>query len=71
MNVVAVLRLLIIRCTAERRDIFHTHSSVANSNVEFVHEVCPNHEFGELEGHQWLDLIREVLNEDCLEGFIV
>ena len=51
--------------------MFHTHSSVMDSDVEFVHEICPSHEFGEFEGHQQPDLIEEVLNEGCFEGFIV
>ena len=27
-NIVTALKLLIIRCTAERKDIFHTHSLI-------------------------------------------
>ena len=68
---VAVLGLLITRCTAERRGMFHTHSLVADPGVEFVHGVCLSHEFGELGGHQQPDLIEEALNEDCFEGLIV
>ena len=71
MSVVAVLGLLITRCTAERKGMFHIYSSVVDSGVEFVHEVCLSHKFGELEGHQWPDLIGEALNEDCFEGLII
>ena len=52
MSVVAVLRLLVIRCTAEKKDIFHTHSLIVNLNVKFVYEICFSHEFDELKGHQ-------------------
>ena len=51
--------------------MFHTHSLIADPDIEFVYEVCPSHEFGELEGHQQPDLIEEALNEDYFEGFIV
>ena len=51
--------------------MFHTHSLIMNSDVEFVYEICLNHEFGELEGHQQPDLIRETLNEGYFKGFIV
>ena len=51
--------------------MFHTHSLIMNSGIEFVHEICPSHEFGELEGHQQLNLIEETLNEDCLKGLII
>ena len=71
MSIVAVLKLLIIRCTAEKRGMFHTHSLVVDSGIEFVHEVCPSHEFSELGGHQQLNLIEEALNEGCLKGLIV
>ena len=68
---IAVLKLLITRCTAEKRCMFHTHSLIADSDVEFVYEIYLSYEFSELEGHQWLDLIEEALNEGCFEGFIV
>ena len=71
MSVVAASGLLIARHTAERRGMFHTHSSVADPGVEFVHGVCRSYEFGELGGHQQPDLIGEALDEGCLEGFIV
>ena len=51
--------------------MFHTHSLVLNSGVEFVYRVCLSHEFDELEGHQWSDLIEEALNENNLEGLII
>ena len=71
MSVVAALWLLIARGTAKRKGMFHTHSLILNPGVEFVHEVCPNHEFGELRGHQWPDLIGEALNEGDFEGLVV
>ena len=71
IRVIAALGLLITRHTAERRGMFHTHSSVMNLGIEFVHEVCFSHEFGELEGHQQLNLIGEALNESYLEDFII
>ena len=70
-RVIAVLRLLIVRCTAEKRGIFHTHSLITDLSIEFVHKVCLSYEFNELKGHQWLNLIEEALNEGYLEGFIV
>ena len=51
--------------------MFHTHSLVTDSDIEFVYEICFNHEFGEFGDHQQLNLIEEALNEDCFEGFIV
>ena len=51
--------------------MFYTHSSVMNSGVEFVHEVCLSHEFDELKGHQQPDLIKEILNEGCFESLII
>ena len=70
-KVIAVLRLLITRCTAERKGMFHTYSLIANLDVEFVYKICLSHEFNELKDHQQLNLIEEVLNEGCFEGFIV
>ena len=70
-SVVAALRLLIARCTAEKRDIFHTHSSVINSDVEFVYEIYLNYEFDEFRDHQQSDLIEKALNENCFESFII
>ena len=52
MSVVVALRLLIIRYTAERKNMFYTYSSVINSDVEFIYKICLNHEFNELKGHQ-------------------
>ena len=71
ISVIAVLQLLITKCTAERKSMFYTHLSILNSDVEFVHKVCFNHKFNELEGHQWLNLVKEALNEDDLEGLVV
>ena len=51
--------------------MFHTHSSVVDPGIEFVYEVCPSHEFGELGGHQQPDLIGEALNKGCFEGLII
>ena len=50
--------------------MFHTHSSVTDSDIEFVFKVYLSYEFDELKGHQQPDLIEEALNENCLEGFI-
>ena len=63
--------MLIIRDTAERRNIFHTHSSVLNSGVKFIHRICLNHEFNELEDHQWLNLIEEALNKGDFKGLVI
>ena len=71
MKVIAVLGLLIIRCTAERRGIFHTHNSITDSDIEFVHKVYLNHEFNEFKSHQQLNLIKETLNENCFKSLIV
>ena len=70
-KIIAALGLLIIRHTAERRGIFHIHSSVTDSSVEFVHKICLSHEFNELKGHQQPDLIEEILNEDCFKSLII
>ena len=51
MSVVAVLELLIVRCTAERRDMFHTYNLITDSDIEFVHKICFNYELNELKGH--------------------
>ena len=71
IRIIVVLRLLIIRHTAEKRDIFYIHSSVTNSNVKFVYEIYFSYEFDEFKNHQQSDLIEEVLNKDCFEDFIV
>ena len=71
MKVVITLKLLIIRCTAERRDMFYIYCSVINLDIKFVHEVCLSHEFDKFEGHQQPDFIKKVLNKDCFEGFII
>ena len=71
MSVIAVLGLLIVRCTAEKRGIFHIYSSVTDSGVEFIYEVCFSHEFSELKSHQQLNLIEEILNKGCFECFII
>ena len=71
MNVVAVSKLLIVRHITEKRGMFHIHSLIVNSDVEFIHEICLNYKFGELESHQWPDFIEEALNENCFEGFII
>ena len=71
IKIVTALRLLIIRYTAEKRGMFHIHSLIVNLDIEFIHEINPNYEFDELEGHQQLNLIKEILNEDCFEGFII
>ena len=42
-----------------------------NSDVEFVYKVYLSHEFDKLKGHQQSNLIEEILNEDCFEGFII
>ena len=52
MRVIAASELLIARYTAERKSMFYTHSSVADLDIEFVHEICSNHEFDELKDHQ-------------------
>ena len=71
IKIIAALRLLIIRHTIKKKDIFHIHSSVVNSNIEFVYKVYLNHEFNKLKGHQQSNLIEEVLNKDYFKGFIV
>ena len=71
MKIVAVLKLLIIRYTAERKDIFHIHNLITDSNIKFVHEINLSHEFDEFKGHQQPDLIKKILNENCFESFII
>ena len=51
--------------------MFHIHSLVMDSDVEFVYEVCFNHEFSKLKGHQQPDLIKKILNKSCFESFII
>ena len=70
-KVIAALGLLITRHTAERKGIFHIHSLITNSDIEFIYEVCLSHEFSEFKGHQQSDLIKEILNEDYFEGLII
>ena len=50
-SVVAVLELLIIKCTAEKKNMFHIHCSVTDSDVEFIHKICLNYEFNKFKGH--------------------
>ena len=50
-NIVAVSKLLIIRCTAERKDMFHIHNLIADSNVKFVYKVYFNYKFNEFKNH--------------------
>ena len=59
------------KCTAERKGMFHTHNSVVDSDIEFVYKIYLSHEFDELRSYQQLNLIEEVLNEDCFESLIV
>ena len=70
-SIVAASELLIIRCTAERKNMFHTHYLIIDSDVEFVYEVCFNHEFGKFGSHQQPNLIEEALNEGCFENLII
>ena len=71
INIVAASELLIVRCTAERRDIFHIHSLIIDSDVEFVHKIYLSHEFNEFKSHQQSDFIEEVLNENYFKNFII
>ena len=50
-KIIVVSELLIIRCTAEKKSIFHIHSLIMNSGVEFIHEVYFNHEFSKFKSH--------------------
>ena len=70
-RVIAVLGLLIIRCTAEKRGIFHIHSLVVNLDIKFIHKVNLSHEFNKFGSHQQLNFIEAVLNENCFKSFIV
>ena len=63
--------MLIIKCTAEKRDIFHIHSSVVDSDIEFVYKIYLSHEFDEFKNHQQLDFIEEILNGNHFESFII
>ena len=71
INVVIVLRLLIIRCTAERRDMFYTHCLIINSSIKFIYKICLSYEFSEFRSYQQLNLIEEVLNEGCFKSLII
>ena len=71
IKIVAALRLLIAKYAAEKKNMFHTHCSVMNSGIEFIHEVYLNHVFNEFENYQQLNLIEEILNKDCFKGFII
>ena len=51
MKIIIISELLIARCTAEKKNIFHIYNSVMNSDVEFVYEVYFNYKFNELENH--------------------
>ena len=63
--------MLIIRCIAEKKDIFHTHSLITDSNVKFVYEIYLSYKLNEFRGHQQSNLIEETLNESCFEDFII
>ena len=70
-SIVAASELLIVRCTAEKKDIFYIYSLIINSGVKFVHEVYFNYEFDKLKDYQQSDLIEKILNKDCFKDFIV
>ena len=70
-KVIATSELLIIRHTAEKRDMFHIHNLIADSDVEFIHEICLSYEFNELKGHQQSNLIKKALNENYFKSLIV
>ena len=50
-NVIAVLKLLIVRYTAEKKDIFYIYSLIVNLNVKFVHKIYFNYKFDEFKNH--------------------
>ena len=51
MSVITVLRLLIIKCTAEKKNMFHIYNLITDSDVEFIYKICFSYEFGEFKGH--------------------
>ena len=69
--VAVILKLLIIKYTAEKRDMFYIYSLIVNLNVKFIYEICLNYEFDEFKDYQWLNLIKKALNKDYFENFIV
>ena len=71
MKIITVLRLLIIRCTVERKNMFHIYSLIADSGIKFTHKICFNYEFNEFENHQQPNFIKKVLNKDCFKSFII
>ena len=51
--------------------MFHIHSSIMNLNVKFIHKIYFSHKFNEFKSYQQLNLIKEILNENCFKNFIV
>ena len=51
MKIVTVSELLITKCTVEKRNMFHTHYLIADSDVEFVHKIYLNYEFNEFKNY--------------------
>ena len=70
-RIIAISGLLIIRCTTERKDIFHIHSSIINLDIEFVYKVYLNYKFNEFKNHLQSNVIEKILNKNCFESFII
>ena len=49
IKIIIILRLLIIRCTVEKKNMFHIHSSVTDSDIKFIYEIYFNYKFNKLE----------------------
>ena len=71
MNIIIALKLLIIKCITEKRDIFHIYNLIVNLDIKFIHKIYFNYEFNEFENYQQLNFIEKALNKDCFENFII
>ena len=51
--------------------MFYFHSSVINSDIEFIYKVYLSYKFDKFENHQQPDFIKEALNKNCFESLII
>ena len=51
INIVIVLKLLIIRCIIEKKDMFYIHSLIVNLDIEFVYKIYFNYKFSKFKNH--------------------
>ena len=50
-RIVIALKLLIARCTVEKKDMFHIYNLIVNSDIKFVYKICFSYKFNEFKNH--------------------